>query len=197
VAGHDDHAEQMGVANGLATLDGAVRVVEPPKVHASVHQNGGDDEVATATPAADAIPKALATGYLAAGWISPGSIYYDIGVPTQNNNTAYFEQGQTAYATAVVLHYEGSGGLTARTPDKYKVVVAGAATGTIDVRLYDLTNGTTIAEALAVAVTAVPSIVDVGTVANVPTAEAIFEVQVAKGSSKGRIYFAHLYRAPA
>lgn len=37
--------------------------------HAAQHQNGGADEVATAVPVANGIPKALATGKLAAGWI--------------------------------------------------------------------------------------------------------------------------------
>ena len=37
--------------------------------HASQHQHGGSDEVATATPGANAIPKAEASGELATGWI--------------------------------------------------------------------------------------------------------------------------------
>ncbi len=39
------------------------------ETHATRHQNGGADEVATATPAANAIPKAGAGGTLATGWI--------------------------------------------------------------------------------------------------------------------------------
>lgn len=37
--------------------------------HASQHQNGGSDEVATATPGANAIPKAGSGGTLALGWM--------------------------------------------------------------------------------------------------------------------------------
>ena len=40
-----------------------------PTAHAASHQNGGNDELATATPAANAIPKAGAGGTLAGGWI--------------------------------------------------------------------------------------------------------------------------------
>lgn len=40
-----------------------------PTAHASSHQNGGSDEIATATPAAHAIPKASASGVLDS-WIS-------------------------------------------------------------------------------------------------------------------------------
>lgn len=41
--------------------------------HATSHQNGGSDEVATATAAADAIPKAGGTGKLSIGWFPTGS----------------------------------------------------------------------------------------------------------------------------
>lgn len=40
-----------------------------PSLHATTHQHGGGDEVATATAAANAIPKAGAGGQLAAGWM--------------------------------------------------------------------------------------------------------------------------------
>lgn len=40
-----------------------------PTSHASTHQHGGGDEVATATPAANAIPKAGGGGEVAAGWL--------------------------------------------------------------------------------------------------------------------------------
>jgi len=40
-----------------------------PSPHASTHQNGGSDEIATATPGANAIPKAGSGGTLAAAWI--------------------------------------------------------------------------------------------------------------------------------
>ncbi len=40
-----------------------------PTAHAATHQNGGSDEVATATPAAYAIPKAGSGGVLAPGWL--------------------------------------------------------------------------------------------------------------------------------
>lgn len=43
-----------------------------PEAHASSHQNGGSDEIATATPAANAIPKATAGGKLDS-WITDAS----------------------------------------------------------------------------------------------------------------------------
>lgn len=44
-----------------------------PTTHASTHQNGGSDEVSTATAAANAIPKAGGAGTLAIGWFPLGS----------------------------------------------------------------------------------------------------------------------------
>ena len=44
-----------------------------PTAHASTHQNGGSDEVSTATAGANAIPKAGAGGTLAIGWLPLGS----------------------------------------------------------------------------------------------------------------------------
>jgi len=45
-----------------------------PTAHAASHQNGGADEVATAAPAANAIPKADGSGKLASGWMpAPGA----------------------------------------------------------------------------------------------------------------------------
>lgn len=46
--------------------------------HAASHQNGGADEIATATPGANAIPKAGAGGKLAAGWIQEVLAYADL-----------------------------------------------------------------------------------------------------------------------
>lgn len=45
--------------------------------HATTHQHGGSDEVATATPAANAIIKADADGKIGAGWIDDADINLD------------------------------------------------------------------------------------------------------------------------
>jgi hypothetical protein len=62
-----------GVADGelLIRLGDTISGVDPalPGPHASTHQHGGVDEVATSTPGANAIPKANASGQLNAGWI--------------------------------------------------------------------------------------------------------------------------------
>lgn len=70
--------------------------------HAASHKNGGGDEVATATPTANAIPKAGAGGTLAAGWI-----------PTLNQNTTGTAGGLSV--TLDVAH--GGTNLTTATDD--------------------------------------------------------------------------------
>ena len=65
------HALDLNNA-GVFTYDGtAIALVgQAPTAHATSHKHGGADEVATATPAANAIPKAGGGGTLAAGWVS-------------------------------------------------------------------------------------------------------------------------------
>jgi hypothetical protein len=53
----------------VSTDDSRMSDARTPAVHAASHENGGADEVATATPATNAIPKADAAGKLAAGWL--------------------------------------------------------------------------------------------------------------------------------
>jgi len=85
-----------------------------PSAHATSHQNGGADEVATATAAANAIPKAGAGGTLAAGWI-----------PTLNQNTT----GSAASFTGS-LSGDVTGTQSATTVGKINgVSLAGLATG--------------------------------------------------------------------
>ncbi len=63
--GYDD-----SLLEGDAFLPGAHGVLP----HASSHQDGGTDEVATVTPAAGAIPKADPDGYIGSGWIDPADL---------------------------------------------------------------------------------------------------------------------------
>lgn len=57
----DGHG-RVGVISNV-TITGVV-----PSAHASTHQNGGSDEIATTTAAANAIPKADAIGFLNPAW---------------------------------------------------------------------------------------------------------------------------------
>ena len=61
--------------------------------HAASHQHGGGDEVATATPAANAIPKAGAGGALGTGWIPDLSGVYAIAAKGVTNGDAHDHVG--------------------------------------------------------------------------------------------------------
>lgn len=67
--------------------------VVAPKAHAASHQNGGADEVATATPAANAIPKADGSGKLD-GWLTDAST-------SAKGKVQLASDGGTTAATAV------------------------------------------------------------------------------------------------
>lgn len=63
------------IEQNFSEIETAVDALEAaPPAHATSHQDGGADEVATATPAADAIPKAGAGSTLADGWISESNV---------------------------------------------------------------------------------------------------------------------------
>lgn len=90
-----------------------------PAAHAASHTNGGADEVATATPAANAIPKALGTGYLSSSWLAVGtgagqiaagndsrfgsSYKYPLVEVTSNNTTSQVS-GVTQTLNCIVVH---------------------------------------------------------------------------------------------
>lgn len=57
--------------------DGRLSDARTPTSHAASHKHGGADEVATATPGANAIPKAGSGGTLAAGWLPDLSATYE------------------------------------------------------------------------------------------------------------------------
>lgn len=64
----DDHLRNIKIAL-KSLLTNLAQIGAEEEDHAADHQHGGADEVATATPAANAIPKAGAGGTLAAGWL--------------------------------------------------------------------------------------------------------------------------------
>jgi hypothetical protein len=59
-------------AIGGSKVSGAIPLASVP-AHATTHKHGGSDEVATATPGANLIPKSGAGGLLAAGWLGSGT----------------------------------------------------------------------------------------------------------------------------
>ena len=68
------HAVLTTGAHGgiVAATDARLSDARTPTAHKTTHQHGGGDEIATATPGANAIPKAGAGSTLADGWLSSG-----------------------------------------------------------------------------------------------------------------------------
>jgi len=75
-----------------------------PTAHATSHQNGGTDEIATATAGANAIPKAGAGGTLAIGWIPTGTTSSTVCIG--NDSRLSDSRTPTAHATS---HKSGGG----------------------------------------------------------------------------------------
>jgi hypothetical protein len=82
-----------GAQQACAGNDSRLSDARTPTSHASTHQNGGSDEVATATPGANAIPKADGTGALAAGWVPAGADGSAIHDDTAGEISAITEKG--------------------------------------------------------------------------------------------------------
>ncbi len=81
---------------GSTNVQAALEELDTEKAalaHASRHQNGGADEVATATAAANAIPKAGAGGTLATGWIPDLSATYATSAKGVTNGDSHDHNG--------------------------------------------------------------------------------------------------------
>lgn len=95
-----------------------IPIIPPKRIHASQHQHGGSDEVATATPANNAIPKAEGDGKLASGWIDAADVvsHYNSQVAQVSGGeiSAGTETGIRRYSpadiVAIVAAHESGGG---------------------------------------------------------------------------------------
>ena len=92
--------------------------------HRSLHQNGGEDEIATATATANAIPKAGSAGLLALAWLSnvvplsalrsalAGTFAFDVtGMTSAMSGTARYQR----FETTIILTFPTVSGTSSAT----------------------------------------------------------------------------------
>lgn len=106
----------MGTTSGTccAGNDSRLSDARTPTAHATSHKHGGSDEIATATAASNAIPKAGAGGTLAVNWLPTGTssatvcIGNDARVPESNPSAS--TTGQCAVSNGSRIVYRGDVG---------------------------------------------------------------------------------------
>ena len=120
-----ENAANRGTAGGYAPLDASSKVpaanlptTMTPSAHASTHRNGGSDEIATATPGANAIPKAGPGGKLAQAWVdftgyqtTTGNFPWAqlTGVPSAFNANQVNGMPLSSLATGILKNTTGTG----------------------------------------------------------------------------------------
>lgn len=114
-------------------------LLAPPTVHASNHQYGGGDEVATAYPAGSAIPLSRANGTLDPAWLplattsSPGTV---AALPSGATSVAYNNDtrlnDKRAPTTHAATHKSGGGDEVAIVTPAANAIPLSRGTGTLD-----------------------------------------------------------------
>ena len=123
---------------------------------------------------------------LAADASRGGAGNYNVAFGIFQAAQSYIEITSTSYAAVTEFRFPGS---SVATINYIKMILSASAAGNIGARIFDVTNSLTIAEANPLAVTTSPLIYDLGTVSNVPTTEALWEVQLVKvATPKPRVH---------
>jgi hypothetical protein len=119
----------------VGTSDARLADARTPTAHAATHQNGGADEVGTATPGPYAIPKAGSSGTLAAAWLPPIASGATIpapnitGHPTIEGVTSTGANGTGAlvFSTSPTLTTPNLGAASATTINKINLTAPATA----------------------------------------------------------------------
>ena len=106
----------------------------------------------------------------------------ELNVSFESANSPYKESAATSYESVSCFIFSGTTSFGSPTVADAIVELGGGTS--MDIRVYDLTNGNTICELTGITDTPA-AIKDLGTLSNMPAAKAIFEVQL-KGDGPGR-----------
>jgi hypothetical protein len=125
-AGAQRWSRDDGTAWADTTINWAQVLDKPstfsPTAHAASHQHGGADEIATATAAANAIPKAGSGGKLASSWLPAATT-------SQDGATRFATDGESSSSKAV--RADDARLSNARTPTAHTHSASDIASGTI------------------------------------------------------------------
>jgi len=205
-----------GAASGYASLDGSTKVpigqlptgstsstvtigndsrlsdARTPTAHASSHQNGGSDEIATATAAANAIPKAGAGGKLAVGWVpvatgdaGSGGTAGLVPAPATGDATKFL-RGDMAYVTIS----GGGDALTANPLSQFASTTSAQLASVISDEIgssggFVRGTGSTMTNTTMAGTLNLPG----GTLASIPSGCAIRDVYIATDQTGGRVWY--------
>lgn len=123
------------------------------------------------------------------GIADPRSNRASIVLSFQSSSSPYISVNSSTYSTVSSFIYAGSSSIF--SPSQIKAVLSGTnAPTTGAIRIQDLTNNLTIAEVTGANPGTTSVIIDLGLVSNLPSTEAIFEVQVLKSSGPGSLEIA-------
>jgi len=125
-------------------------------------------------PVGDILPGSVAGG---------GAVIENVTTATQNN--PYWESTSGTYEAIGSFRYGGTIAQGALTFLK-AILSSNSGGDTGSVKIFDVTNSLTIAEGTGLVLTTAPAIHDLGAISNLPTADAVFEIQIKKDFGKIR-----------
>lgn len=147
--------------------------------HAATHSGGGADEIkvenlgATSTDTTKFFQPDGAGGVQVGTPDSGGQNTQDYSFAQSNKLSLQTASG--SYVVKALLHFRGS--TTMGTPANIKVTAWREGGTSAHIKIYDLTNSLAIAEASTTSTTQ-GNLLDLGTISNIPTGEAVFEIHM-------------------
>lgn len=119
------------------------------------------------------------------------NVHNDIVISIRRDTEPHVRAGNnTSYTVDYAFYFRGTVDLG--IPNNIKVVVQDdASSSKFDVRIFDITNSLVIAEKLDIEPGSIPINIDLGTLSNLPTGEAVWEVQSKKSvvaGDRGKMY---------
>lgn len=122
-------------------------------------------------------------------WVNSHALS-SIGISFGGDSTAQFSTNNASYTVARTFLFRGTA--TLGTPKAARVIASCATNTTSQVRIFNPATGLVVAES-AVISAQVPTVIDLGTLSNLPTGEAALEVQIRRTSSIAQSVSLHFF----